>query len=307
MGLSNAAKGCIACGVCTAVVVAIMIPVNILVIAPSMGQHALNVATMEVPNATVYDLPDNLHFNKSAHIYNKVKLDQTSLPFPSKLHETQLVMHIPKSPEGMFFQWPPRNLAYFTMPEQDIKHGMNKFEVTADLTVMENTDDFVHWAFMLSFLGFPYGAPIYMVGQPKMSAMGIFHMDLKMGKELNCTYFNPLDPGNALMNTITPETTYEEFVTARRLAGVGGGIGPVTLICHDQGNLDDDIRDEILTNFTRQLEHPVTTPPPTTTTTAAPTPPAPAPPAPAPAPAPVPASNTTAAPSMNTTAAPAMV
>jgi len=270
MGLSNAAKGCIACGVCSAVVVAIMIPVSILVIAPSMGQHALNVATMNVPNATVYDLPDNLHLDKKAHIYNEVKLDQTSLPFGSKLHETQLVMHIPESPPGMWYQWPPRNLAYFTMPEQDITHGMNKFTVTADLTVMENTDDFVHWAFMLSFMGFPYGAPIYMVGQPKMSALGIFHMDLKMGKELNCTYYNPDAP------TYTKETlpTYEEFVTSRRLAGVRG-MGPVTLICKDQGKLDDDIRDTILTNFTRQLEHPVTTPPPTTTTAA---------PAPAPAP-----------------------
>lgn len=265
MGLSNTAKGCIGCWVCLAILAVIMIPLSIFVIAPSMGQHALNVATMEVPNATVYDLPDNLHLNKTAaHIYNKVKLDQTSLPFGSKLHETQLVMHIPKSPPDSFFVWPPRNLAYFTMPEQDISHGMNKFEVTADLTLMENTDDFVHWAFALTLGGFPYGGPIYMVGQPKMSALGIFHMDLKMGKELNCTYVNPL----GLMNTITPETTFEEFVAARQRAGVGG-MGPVTLNCHDQGNLDDDIRDEILTNFTRQLEHPVTTStlPPATTTT----------------------------------------
>jgi hypothetical protein len=224
-----------------------------------MGQHALNVATMDIPNATVYGLPDNLHLNKVANIINSVELNQDSaLRLGATLHETQLVLHVPPSPPDCFFQWPARNIAWFLMPEQYIGHGMNKFQFTADFNVMEDTDDFVHWAFAATLGFFDNGTDIYIAGQPKMSSLGIFHMDLKMGKALNCTYVNPDAPTAAIHKT--PPTNYskafEEFVTARSLAG---GAGPVTLSCEYKGNLDDDLLDTILQNFTDELAHPVTT------------------------------------------------
>ena len=264
MGLSTGAKGCIACGVGTAVVLAIMIPVGILVIAPKMGQHALDVSEMNIPNSTVYGLPENLHLDHTAKIFNNVILKQTSLPFASRLHETQMVMHIPASPEGSFFEWGETNLAWFNMPEQDIKHGTNSFSIDTTINVLENTDDFVHWAFMLSLGGFPYGATVYIVGQPKMSALGIIHMDLKLGKKMNCSYV-PGPDGIELVQNSAPLQTSEESITARRLAIAGvGGMGPVTLTCKDEGEMESDYIDEILQNFTQDLER-------TTTTTAAPT------------------------------------
>jgi hypothetical protein len=228
----------------------------------SVAQHALNVATMNIPNATVYDLPDNLHEDHVAKIFNSVELDQSSLLFGSKLHDTQLVMHFPQSPpptDFCTFQWPRRNIAYFTMPEQHIKHGMNKFEVTADLTVMENSDDFVHWSFAMIFGCSPNGTEVFIAGQPKLSALGIVHTDLKMGKKLNCSYV-PTAMTAAIRDDPMAKSskTVEEFVTARRHAGVGG-LGPVEMSCQYMGNLDDDLLDTILQNFTNELEHPSTT------------------------------------------------
>jgi len=185
-------------------------------------------------------------------------LDQTALLLGATLHETQLVMHVPPSPPDSFFQWPARNIAWFHMPEQYVRHGMNKFQFTADFNVMENTDDFVHWAFSATLGAFPYGTDVYIAGQPKLSSLGIFNMDLKMGKKLNCTYINPDAPTTAIYKN--PPVNYskalEEFVTAQSLAG---GMGPVSLSCEYNGNLDDDLLDEILQNFTDELAHPVTT------------------------------------------------
>jgi len=261
MGLTPCAKGCIACGVGTAVVLAIMIPVSILVIAPNMGQHALDVSVMDIPNSTVFDIPDNLHLNHSAKIVNKVNLKQTSLPFGAKLHETQMVMHIPAY-AGQWFSWPERNIAYFTMPEQNIKHGDNAFEVTTAITMMENTDDFVHWSFMLALGGFPYGTEVYIAGKPKLSAMGIFNMELSLGKKMNCSFVQPpMDSDAPALNLESPQAV-EESITARRLSGVRG-MGPVTITCKDEGEMDDDYLNVILQNFTDELEHPQTTPPPT--------------------------------------------
>jgi len=266
MGLSSCAKGCIACGVGTAVVFAIMIPVSLLVIAPKMGQHALDISEMNIPNATVFDIPDNLHLNHTAMMVNHVNLMQTSLPFSAKLHETQMVMHIPAY-EGQWFSWPERNLAYFTMPELDIKHGTNAFSITSTITVMENTDDFVHWSFMLALGGFPYGTSVYIAGQPKLSALGgIISMELKMGKRMNCSYVPSPEDGIALALESVPLQTIEEHITARRLSGVGG-MGPVTMTCKDEGEMHSDYLDVVLQNFTHELAQPgggTTTPAPTT-------------------------------------------
>merc|ERR1712046_88384 len=75
------------------------------------------------------------------------------------------------------------------------------------------------------------------------SSLGIFNMDLKMGKRLNCKYADA--PTNY-------SKTGEEFVTA-------GGMGPVALSCEYKGNLDDDLLETILQNFTDELAHPSTT------------------------------------------------
>jgi hypothetical protein len=259
-----------------------MIPVGIWVIAPAMGQHALNVAVMNIPNSTVYNLPDDLHVTNTAKIFNNVSLKQTSLPFAAKLHETTMVMHVPASKPTSFFVWPATNLGYFTIPEQKVKHGDNHFSFDSDLTILENTDNFVHWAFDLTFGGEPNGTTVHVVGQPKLSAMGIFHMDLKMGKKLNCKYVPPTTttpapttPTTAGPVTTTappapatttaapaPATTAASATTALSFRVGVGGMGPVELNCTDEGELDGDLIDEILQNFTDYR-------PPTTTTTAA--------------------------------------
>jgi len=282
--LSNCCKGCIACGVCSAVVAAIMIPVGILVIAPNMGQNALNVATMNIPESRVFDIPDNLHDANVAQMFNSVQLDQTSLPLYAKLHECDLVMNIPGAPTdpndpASWMSYERTNLAWFRMPEQGVKHGENDFTFSVPVTVLQ-PDAMVQWTFSLALGGFPNGTDVYIVGRPKMTALGMITMELKLGKKMHCVYVPPTTTttmagptttttagpitttmapsmssttvAQATTSTTTAPSNAEEMamsITARRLAGVG--VGPVTLSCTDQGEMADEDIDAVLANFTR--------------------------------------------------------
>lgn len=277
MGLSPNAKLCLA--IC-AVGLAFIIPISILVVAPMIGQHALNVAVMNIPNSTVFDIPGDLHADNMAKIANNVNLKQTFFPLPSTLHETKFALHVPAaSPDAIaagVIPWPECDLAWFTLPEQAIKHGTNTFQFTADLTVLE-PDYFVFWSLYMTFLQPPPHTIIQIVGQPTLSALGgIFRMGLQMGKTLNCS---------CIGTGVNDAEAIESLEAAQR---VRVGIGPVTLECVDQGEMDGDLIDKVLQNFTRELDATTTTTttPPTTTKASTPTP--------APTPAPPPTTTTTA-------------
>jgi len=231
-------------------------------IAP-IGQQALNAATMDIPNATVYDLPDNLHFDKVGSMDNSVELAQTLLPLRSTIHETQLALHVPESPPDCFFQWPSRDIAWLTLPKQKIKHGMNKFQFTTDLNVMENTDDFVHWAFAATLGYFANGTDIYLAGEPKLTALGVLTMHLKLAKHLSCAY---VPPTGAIYKN--PPVDYSKALEEFKAQSRAGGMSPITLSCEYVGNLDKHLRNEILRDFKDELKHPKTTPPPVPMTAA---------------------------------------
>jgi hypothetical protein len=261
MGLGPTAKACL---VLCAVGLAFIIPVSILVVAPMIGQHALNVAVMNIPNATVFGLPDNLHTDHVASIFNLVHLKQSFFPLPSKLHETTFAMHVPASPPGSGFVWPETNMAWFTLPEQDIKHGDNTFQFSADFTVIENTDYFTYWAFSLVFSPPPAYTTLQIVGRPTLSALGgIFRMGLQMGKTLNCTYI----PVPFTDEGVKDADAIESLMATQRLQVQVRGLGPVTLECADQGEMDRDLIEAVLQNFTDDLARTTTTTTTPTTTT----------------------------------------
>lgn len=279
--LSNCAKGGIACGVCSAVVAAIMIPVGLLVIAPNMGQHALNVAVMNIPNSTVYNIPSPLYHHATVAMFNSVKLTQSALPFHAKLHETDMVVNLPGSPTdpndpASWMNYPRQNLGWFTMPEQGVSHGENDFSFDVSMDVLA-PNMMVKWTMSLGMGGFPNGTDIYIVGEPKLTALGLVSMKLKLGKKLHCTYVPqptpPPAPTTPTTTTVAPASTtaagntttnaFEEMAITERRLQFSGDI--CTLTCVDMGEMDDDVIDEVLANFTRDRDTPRTT-----TTTEAP-------------------------------------
>lgn len=285
MGLSTCAKGAIACGVCTAVILAIMIPVGILVIAPALGQHALTSATMMIPNCTVYNLPEDLPADPDGgRISNSIELTQQYFPFNSKLLATDMIMHLPPGhPDIIGFSEDPTStlretdLAWFTLPEQVVKHGLTKFQIDQQLDVV-NPSTFVTMAFGLIRGGnapFPYNdsftnVEIWIVGKPKLVALGFVTIGpLRLGKKLNCTFnetLNPLPDSGVLESE-------SETLTGRRLQGKFPAIG---LTCIQAGDLKDDQIDSVMDNrashggFCTNCSSYTTTTMATTTTTVAP-------------------------------------
>merc|ERR1711920_973525 len=98
-----------------------MIPVGLLVIAPNMGQHALDDSVMTINNATMWNM-----FPTTGNVYNDVKLTQTSMGLTATMHEGDFVMHIPAA-VTLFATYNATNLGYFEMPEETIEHGDNHF------------------------------------------------------------------------------------------------------------------------------------------------------------------------------------
>jgi len=225
MGLSNCAKGFIACGVCTAVVLAIMIPVGILVIAPAMGQHALSSASLAIPNSTLF-LPASMFVTPDGgNISNHVELTQTSFPFSTTLHETEFIMYMPDGQpcwEGIQWDGDPADpavfvpneqcptanfnatsLAWFRMPEATIKHGVTEIPVfTVPLNVV-NPGTLTAVSFGLGLAANfppPYNLTlsqlhVWIVAKPKLTALGFVQIGpLKMGKKLICVFVDGMAP-----------------------------------------------------------------------------------------------------------------
>jgi len=261
MGLSNCAKGCIACGVCTAVVLAIMIPVGILVIAPAMGQHALSSASLAIPNSTLFLPPSLTDTPDGGNVSNHVELTQTAFPFSTKLHETELIMYMADGQtcwEWIEDNWdgdpddPPvfapsaecptanfsaTNLAWFTMPETIIKHGVTKVPTfTVPLNVV--APDILARVSLGFIFAANFPAPynvrmsklhVWIVGKPKLTALGFVQIGpLKMGKKLACTY---VDGG-------APESTT--------------GTINAELDCQQTDNMSDEEIDMVYDTFQKQ-------------------------------------------------------
>lgn len=270
MGLSTCAKGAIACGVCTAVILAIMIPVGILVIAPALGQHALSSATMEIPNCTVYNLPPDLTVDPDGgRIANFVDLTQKSFPFNSKLVETNMIMHL--APGNSNWQDPDTpfaetDLAWFTLPEQIVKHGLTEFQFDQQLEVL-NAEVFATMAFGLVLQVTPT-VEIWIVGKPKLVALGFVEIGpLRLGKKMLCAYDASLNPEAESGNL----ESRSKILTGRRLQG----LPPIGLVCNQTGNLKDEEIDALMDNRTSDggfYTMTTTTAPPTTTTSSVATP-----------------------------------
>lgn len=224
MGLSTCAKACIGCGVCTAVVLAVMIPVTMLVIVPSvapgMGQNALDATTMSIPESLAVPYSDLAACLTCSQITNQVVLDQESFPFSAKLAATDVVMHVPDP-----LMSGSNDLGWFTMPEQIVKHGSNSFDFTSNFTVFQALD-FIFWGF-----GLKTDTPVQLsiVGQPKMTVLWGVSFELKLGKHMNCTVHDPENP--------VP--------------------GSVQLSCEQIGNLEESEIDSILAKFHNETTTPV--------------------------------------------------
>lgn len=226
---------------------------------------------MTITNATVYDLPESLPDDPDAgRVANNVTLTQKSMPLSAKLSQTQLVMHLPEGMGGIG-PYNATDIAWFTMTQQTIDHGTNIFQFDSQLNVLDPVV-FVNFAFGMLFDITPY-VPVYIVGSPKLTAMGFIQMDLKLGKQLNCSYVPPdqavVENWKEMQESDDSLQESEEATTARRLQG----LPPITMSCKQTGDLTGDEINSILDHFDEELQRTTTT---TTTTTPAPTTPAPA-------------------------------
>merc|ERR1712054_595095 len=100
---------------------------------------------------------------------------------------------------------------------------------------MGDTDDFVHWAFMVRLGGFPNGTTVYIAGESDLTAGDDSSMELKLGRKMNCSYVLPPMDGNPSVQSLAQFQASEASMIASRLLAAGGvgGMGPLSLSCKD--------------------------------------------------------------------------
>jgi len=223
--MSGRCKWFICCGVSVVIVLAVMIPVGILVIAPKIGQAAIDMTTFHIINNTIFDIPstspitdcgddDGCEFpNEVARgfVFGHVNI-HSPMFIGAKLHEVNvsMVINMPgvasnnsSLPEGSRFDmlgFTDGPLAWFTMPASTITKGDNILQYgwngSADSNV-KNTTIYVNASksaadggFRMLSLGFAMyqSAVIYIdiVAEPKLTVLGFLTLQTKMKKTLAC-------------------------------------------------------------------------------------------------------------------------
>lgn len=197
-----------------------MIPVGILVIAPKIGQSAIDMTTFHIINNTIFDMPEASPICDDCEFPNEVArgfvFGHVNIHSPmfigAKLHEVNvsMVINMPgletnntTTPEGSRFStlgFTDGPLAWFTMPATTITKGDNILQYgwngSADSNE-KNTTIYCNASkraadggFRMLSLAFAVyqSAVIYIdiVAEPKLTVLGFLTLQTKMKKTLAC-------------------------------------------------------------------------------------------------------------------------
>jgi len=132
--MSRGKLGCIGCCAVTVLVLAVMIPVSIFSIMPSMAQSNLKKATINITNSTVY-MPQNLtahpwvYQETHAIMYNHAPFEATMKPFKQTMTAVDW--------RNMGWFGPSRRVVIgeVVFPEVKLKKGENHVHVFMNISV----------------------------------------------------------------------------------------------------------------------------------------------------------------------------
>lgn len=206
-GMSKCCKIAICCSVFWIVVVGTMIPVGIFVIAPKIGQKAIDMTTFHIMNNTMYDIfsgPTNTTFLE-AQVYGEVNI-HSPMFLGAKLHDVNVTMILnqpgctvppefnatgnetdPWAPAYTLRGFSNGPIAWFTMPNATITQGDNIQKYTTKVNLFAREDGgfrFGSWAFFQGGMG--PEAYIDLVAEPKLTALGFITLKTKMIKTIKC-------------------------------------------------------------------------------------------------------------------------
>lgn len=239
-------KICIGCSICLVVVLAIMIPVGILVIAPKIGQHAVDSATLYIDStiSMIGGLDGDVSVHPTAYIQNDI-IAHNPIPLSAKLGDVELAMYVPASDNVSrsfmtILPYVNGTIATFTQPEATLKHGntsIPQYNNSMDLNMTKWNNPAPTGFFPFAFtLALGTAQEVYIIGEPKLTALGFVTMKVKLAKRLTC-----MVPPQQFSEVEAEMTSGEELetVTSRRLASVRGIFPPVAMKCTQLGNVKD--------------------------------------------------------------------
>lgn len=242
-----------------------MIPVGLLVIAPAIGQHAVDSATLYINSsiAMIGGVEGDVSKYPTAWIQNDI-IAHNPIPLSAKLGDVMLSMYVPASDNVSLTGSPPYvngTIATFTQPSATLNHGntsIPQYNKTMDLnmTKLGNPANTAFFPFAFSLV---LGTPqvVYIIGEPKLTALGFVTMKTKLAKKLSCKVpSNQLNQIKELAGVDAHAESGEELasIVARRLSRVADIFPTVAMNCTQLGNVkDEDDGDEIIKGVLDQL------------------------------------------------------
>jgi len=232
--LSSKCKIAICCGVAIVVVLAVAIPVGILVVAPKLGQHAVDVLQLHIHNSSFYGIEsEGIPTNGTMDL----NMTMTS-PFfiGAIMHDT--VIHLTaynsqggNPDDGMWTNGPMGN---FTMPKKTITQGDNGVNLT-NMTVWFNTSKAAdssmrsfYW--LLDAVSGTHMQSLILTATPTITALGLINIKTTFHKEMNCNCikdstwcFHPVKevypPGNGTLPNSTSVPTLASANSTKLVVG----------------------------------------------------------------------------------------
>jgi len=225
MGMSKCCKVALLCVIAVVVVLAVAIPVGIFVIAPKVGQAAVNMVEMHVDNATLVNVTQ-----VGATMVNQMTL-QSDLFLGAELEEVVITM-VASNPEGEQMMGMTNGpLGNFTMPKQTITQGTNKINFTADMFFNASADGgfrYMEWTLGLT-MG-DYVQHVTMIAEPTVKAFGFLTIKTKLEKHMVC---NCLEPTPGCVAHKTPDNSSR---LSREVPKFGDdGVMTVYMFCEPAG------------------------------------------------------------------------
>jgi len=181
------------CGVAIFVILAVSIPVGIFVVAPKLGQHAVDVIELHIHNSSFYNIEgEGIPANGTMDL----NMTMTS-PFfiGAIMHDTVITMSA-YNPVGGDAEngWTNGEMANFTMPKTTVTQGDNGVVFTSrnvSFNISEAADD-QHRSFyyLIDAVSGMFVQGLVLTAEPTITALGFINIKTKFRKELVCNCVN---------------------------------------------------------------------------------------------------------------------
>lgn len=178
---------CVICCGCLFVVLVVAILVGVFVIAPKIGQAAIDMTSFHIINNTMWNISggDPVNTTYLQGLVDGIVNIHSPIFLGAKLHDVNvtMILNCPGDGHPDFTNGP---IGWFTMPGTTITQGDNMQKYSTTLALDAQADNGFRFSTFAFYVGLSSVAYIDLVAEPTITAMGFITIKTKMIKTIKC-------------------------------------------------------------------------------------------------------------------------